>query len=257
MVTTLGLISILLVLIIVFQIGRANDMLGILRGEEQAMDRSNTVNAGMFLLFLVVFMVGTFWSTYAYSDLFIMDPVSEHGVWIKNVFFWTLVATVPVFVATHIALFWFAFKYKRRKGETGYYYPENNRLELVWTVIPSIVLILLVYEGMRNWYAITGPVPEDETALVVEATGQQFQWILRYSGDDNKLGDKSISYINSENPLGQDWTDSANKDDFIAEELHLPIGKRVMVKINSMDVLHSFALAHFYVKMDAVPGIPT
>ena len=63
--------------------------------------------------------------------------------------------------------------------------------------------------------------------------------------------------ISAENKLGQDWADDRNHDDFIADELHMQVGKPVLVKINSIDVLHSFFLPHFRVKMDAVPGIPT
>ena len=255
MITTLGLAAIILVLIILFQIANASDLLTALGDDDGSSDRNNKIQGTIFLVFLIVGMIGAFWSAFYYAPLYLPEPSSEHGMWIRRMFFWTLVATVPVFVGAHIALFYFSYKYKGEKGKKALYYPENHRLELLWTVIPAIVMIFLVYEGMRNWYKIFGPEPEE--TMIVETTAQQFAWTFRYAGDDNELGQKSVALISAENKLGQDWSDERNHDDFIADEMHLQVGKPVMVKINSIDVLHSFYLPHFRVKMDAVPGIPT
>lgn len=253
--TILGLIVIFLVLLIFFQIAKASELISVLKGEEKVAANTNKIHAVLFLLFLIFGLVGSVWSAFHYAPLFLPEPSSEHGVWLRTMFFWTLVATVPVFIVTHILLFGFSFKYQKKKGNIGYYYPHNNRLEMIWTIIPAIVLILLVYEGMRNWYKITGPAPQE--AMVVEATGQQFLWHIRYSGADNKLGKKHITKIEGSNTLGQDWADKNNHDDFFADEIHLPVGKPVVFKIGALDVLHSFYLPHFRVKMDAVPGVPT
>ncbi|OWY24194.1 cytochrome c oxidase subunit II [Sphingobacteriales bacterium UPWRP_1] len=252
--TFLGLSIIALVLVIVFQIAKANELVASLKGEEVVINR-NRINAMLFLLFLIFGMIGAVWSTFHYAPKFLPVPSSEHGVWLRNMFFWTLVATVPVFIVTHIALFIFTFQYKHDGTRSAYYFPGSNRLELIWTAIPAVVMILLVYEGMRSWYKITGPAPKE--AMVVEATGQQFFWTLRYGGADNKTGKKSVKLINGDNALGLDWEDKDNHDDFIADELHLKVNQPVLVKISAIDVLHSFYLPHFRVKMDAVPGIPT
>ncbi len=253
--TVLGIITIALVLIILFQISKASESIAILKDEEKAMEASNKVHAFLFMAFLIVGLIGSFYSAYWFKEAYLPFPSSEHGAWLRSMFQWTLVVTVPVFVITHIALFYFTFKYKKEKGRKSYYYSHNNKLELIWTVIPAIVMILLVYEGIRNWFKITGPAPTE--AIVVEATAQQFLWTIRYSGEDNELGVKNIRLIGPDNAVGQDWTDAANKDDFVANEIHLPIGKPVVFKLNALDVLHSFYLPHFRVKMDCVPGIPT
>lgn len=253
--TILGLFIIALVLLIVFQIARANELVASIRGEEAVMRSSNRFNAAMFLFFLIFGMIAAIWSTFHYAPKFLPVPSSEHGVWLRNMFFWTLVATVPVFFATHIALFVFSYQYKRDGSRKAFYFPGSNRLELIWTAIPAVVMILLVYEGMRNWYKITGPAPTEAT--VIEATGQQFFWTIRNGGADNKIGKKSVKLISGDNSLGLDWQDKDNQDDFISDELHLKVNQPVLVKISSIDVLHSFYLPHFRVKMDAVPGIPT
>jgi cytochrome c oxidase subunit 2 len=185
------------------------------------------------------------------------SPASIQGQWWENLFYWTLVATVPIFVITHVLLFGFAFKYRGRKGNKSFYYPHNNKLELIWTAIPSAVLVLLVYQGIQEWLKITGWAPTKDEAVVVEATGKQFMWDLRYAGTDNVLGKKAVKLISGDNSFGMDWKDPTSHDDFSATELHLPVDKQVLVKVNALDVLHCFALPHFVVKIDAVPGIPT
>jgi cytochrome c oxidase subunit 2 len=256
MLTTIfGLAAIALILIAIFQIAKANELAIALKDEVSVMRSNNKLHAVLWLVFLVGFLGLTYWSTVHYQHLFLPPASSVHGKWIENMFFWTMLATVPVFILTHIVLCWFAFKYKDDGKNKAYYYPGSNQLEIIWTAIPAIVMVFLVVEGMRNWYKITGPAPQD--ALVVEVTGKQFAWTIRYSGKDNQLGAKTVKLIGDNNELGQDWKDAKNADDFIANDIHLPVGKPVLFKINSIDVLHSFYLPHFKVKMDAVPGIPT
>ncbi|MBK8443391.1 MAG: cytochrome c oxidase subunit II [Sphingobacteriales bacterium] len=243
-------------MIILYQVARIHELVGDVRNdEEQSALDNNRLQATLFMVFLVVGMTAAIWSTFHYAPLYLPEPSSEHGMWIRNMFFWTLVATVPVFFITHILLFYYAYRYQGKSGKLGTYFPHSNKLELIWTSVPAVVMIALVAEGMHNWYKITAPAPAD--AVVVEVTGQQFKWDLRYAGKDGKLGQKKVRLINSDNPMGQVWEDKNNNDDFIANELHLPLGKPVLMKINALDVLHSFYLPHFRVKMDAVPGIPT
>jgi cytochrome c oxidase subunit 2 len=100
-------------------------------------------------------------------------------------------------------------------------------------------------------------VQEGSDYMEIEATGYQFAWHLRYPGPDGLLGTRDYKKITADNPLGQDWTDPKNHDDFHPDELWLPVNKQVRVRIMARDVLHNFYLPHFRVKMDAVPGLPT
>ena len=252
----LGLVIIMLVLFVIFQIAKASEAISILKGNEaSAREKNNRLHGVLFLIFMIIALPLSMWSAWYYSGWFLPAPASVHGVWIDNMFYWTSVACIPVFFLTHIALFVFSYMYSGKENGKAYYFPGSNKLELIWTAVPAFVMVLLVYSGISSWYKITGDAPKD--AMVIEATGQQFSWTLRYAGNDNKLGTKMIKLINSGNIFGQDWKDDANKDDFQADTLHLVLGKPVLVKINALDVLHSFFLPHFRVKMDAVPGIPT
>jgi len=261
MITTLGLIAVFLLLFILFQIARSNDLLSDLDNkktgdvERVATDKANSFNANMMLIFLFGFMFLTFWSAFYYAPRFLPEAATIHGQELRAMFQRTLWATVPVFVLCHILLFYFAWESRTRKGRFGRHFAHSTKLELIWTALPAIVMVVLVFDGIKTWNEITGPASDD--ALVIEATAKQFQWDFRYAGADNKLGNKDIRLITDDNVMGQDWNDKSNHDDFLQLEMHVPVNREVLVKINSLDVLHSFAIPHFRVKMDAVPGIPT
>jgi cytochrome c oxidase subunit 2 len=169
----------------------------------------------------------------------------------------TIIVTGIVFLLTQVLLFWFAFKYQYSEKRTSYFFPHNNKLELLWTVVPAIFLTVLVGFGLFYWFKITGDAPKD--SQIVEITGKQFNWMMRYPGKDNVLGRKNyrLTDASSGNALGVDWEDGASHDDIEASEMHLVVGKPVQLVINAQDVIHDVGLVHFRLKMDAVPGIPT
>ncbi|MFN5788430.1 MAG: cytochrome c oxidase subunit II, partial [Bacteroidota bacterium] len=184
-------------------------------------------------------------------------PASEHGSILDKMFNVTLFFTGIVFVITHILLFYFGWKYSAKKGRKALFIPHDNKLEIIWTAIPAVVMTFLVVGGLDAWNEVMADVSDDDKYLEIEATGFQFGWNLRYPGADGLIGEKNYKLISSENPLGQNWKDEKNLDDFLATELVLPVGQKVRVRITAQDVLHNFYLPHFRVKMDAIPGMPT
>jgi cytochrome c oxidase subunit 2 len=252
--------SVLIILIIV-QISRINNLTTKIRGEEEVQFQSNKFNAYLFLGFLVVFLVLVVWSAVYYKNWMLGYgphlPASAHGGELDYVFNLTLIFTGIVFIITHIALFFFAFKYRGKKGVKAVFLPHDNRLEILWTAIPAVVMCFLVVRGLVAWNKVMADVDETEEVMEIEATGAQFLWYLRYPGADGKLGTRNYKLITGTNPLGQDWTDDKNLDDFHPTDLVLPVNQKVRVRITSRDVLHNFYLPHFRLKMDAVPGMPT
>jgi len=257
MIGLLITLTVVLFFVVIFQVARTSELLGILKGEREGLptEDANRVNAGLWLLMLIIGLPASIWTAWVAKDKFLPESSSMHGSLIDNMFDTTLALTGVVFILTHIALFWFAYRYKEKKGKFGYYYPENNKLELAWTIIPAIVLTVLVVMGIEAWYKITGPAPEN--TMVVEATAQQFSWLVRYPGKDGKLGAREFELLSGENSLGINYEDKNSHDDFMPAEIHLPVNKPVMFKLGAKDVLHAFYLPHFRVKMDCVPGIPT
>lgn len=257
MVVTLSVICLLLIFLIVFQLSRTSELLNVLKDKGFNGEDSTNTNAILLMVFMIVGLIASVWSAFYYSDFFLSNsgPASEHGVWVDDMFNLTLFFTGIVFIVTQILTFYFAYKYRQRKENKAYFFPHNNKLELLWTAVPAVVLTILVTLGIENWSKITSPAPEN--SRVVEVTAQQFNWIVRYPGDDNQLGQREFEKISAENQLGINWDDKNSRDDFYTSEIHLVVGQPVLFKLGAKDVLHSFYLPHFRVKQDCVPGIPT
>ena len=189
------------------------------------------------------------------SDSFVQPLASKHGVETDFWFWVTMGVTCFVFIITQILLFGFSYKYQYDKDRKASFYPHNNKLELIWTAVPAVVLAFLVLTGWKIWTDITGPAPEE--AYEIEVFGYQYGWSFRYPGNDGKLGKYNYLKIDGTNQLGIELADKAAHDDFISNQLHIPKGKPVLLKIRARDVIHSVYMPHFRAQMNAVPGLPT
>ncbi len=261
MIALLAILSVILIAIVAVQIGKVSELATKIRGEEEVQLSINNREGTYLLVFMVLLLIFSFGSFFLYKNYMLgygpLKAASAHGPSLDRLFHTTLFFTGIVFVLTQIALFYFAYKYRARRGSKAVFISHNNKLEIVWTIIPAIVMTFLVIGGLDVWNEVMADVKEDEEFIELEATGYQFGWALRYPGADGKLGEKNYQLISGTNPLGQDWTDRKNLDDFQPTEIVLPVNKQVRVRITSQDVLHNFYLPHFRVKMDAVPGMPT
>ena len=260
--TALAIIGcILLVGLVIYQIARINEIIKRIKGEEKAFLQSNNNTAVAILVFGFLLLFLTIYTSYHYKNMMFgygpMLSASEHGTLIDKSMHIMLILIGIVYIITHILLFYFAYRYRYRKGKKAWYYPDNTKLEMVWTLTPFFVLAFLAIDGLMVWNKMMADIKPDEKHIEVEVTGMQFAWIVRYPGIDNILGTRDFKLTSGTNDLGQDWNDPKNWDDFKPDEIVLPKGKKVRIRILSRDVLHSFFLPHFRVKMDAVPGMPT
>lgn len=248
-----------MIFVVIFQIAKASEYVSVLKGEEKSRKQNNKINAFLLISFLVLGLAGVWYCNELYygKTLFPQGSASVEGEQIDLMLWITIGVTGLVFVITQVLLFYFSFKYQESEGRRAFYFPHNNKLELLWTTVPAIFLTILVAFGLKFWFKITADAPKD--AVVVEITGHQFGWDMRYPGKDGILGKKNYKLYNtpSGNTLGVDFEDPASHDDIRTTEMHLPVGKPVKLVINAQDVIHDVGLSHFRMKMDAVPGIPT
>ncbi|OEK09210.1 cytochrome C oxidase subunit II [Flavivirga aquatica] len=226
---------------------------------EVATDKDNTINGYLMMGFLAFIYIITIVCFVKWGDLPLMsNSASEHGSTIDNLMIISMVIIFIVQVITQFLLHYFAFKYKGEKGKKALFFADNNKLEAIWTIIPVIVLAGLIIYGLSTWINIMG-VDESDDPLVVELYAQQFNWKARYAGADNTLGKANVRLIDIDraNILGLDEADPNAQDDMITTELHLPVGKPVLFKMRSQDVLHSAYMPHFRAQMNCVPGMIT
>jgi cytochrome c oxidase subunit II len=249
---------VLMIFVVIFQIAKASEYVSVLKGEEKARKQNNKINAFLLITFLVLGLIGCWWCNDMFYNktLFVQGAASDHGEKIDLMLYITIGVTGAVFVLTQVLLFWFAFKYQENDERKAYYFPHNTKLELIWTTVPAIFLTVLVVFGLKYWFKMTGEAPKD--SVVVEITGHQFAWEMRYPGADKILGKKDYKLTKGANSLGVDFSDKASLDDIhVSGAMHIPVGKPVKLVINAQDVIHDVGLPHFRLKMDAVPGIPT
>lgn len=247
-----------LIFVVIFQIAKASEYVSVLKGEEKTRKQNNKINAFFLLGFLVFGLIGVWYCNELYygKTLFPQGSASVEGESLDKMFMITTAITGLVFVITQVFLFWFSYKYQEKDDRKAFYYPHNNKLELLWTTVPAIFLTVLVVFGLKYWFKITGEAPKD--AIVVEVTGHQFAWEFRYPGADKVLGKKNFKLTTAINNLGVDFNDPASLDDIhVSTTMHIPVGVPVKMVIGSQDVIHDVGLPHFRLKMDAVPGIPT
>ena len=233
------------------QVGSSNNQV--------ANDKDNTLNGYLMMGFLAFIYIITIWSMATLGDLpLLSNSASAHGPEIDNLMVISMVIIFIVQTVTQFLLHYFAFKYKGEKGKKALFFADNNMLEAIWTIIPVIVLAGLIIYGLFTWTSIMN-VSEDDDPLIVELYAQQFNWKARYGGADNTLGKANVRLIDIDraNVLGVDEADPNAQDDVITTELHLPVGRPVLFKMRSQDVLHSAYMPHFRAQMNCVPGMIT
>jgi cytochrome c oxidase subunit 2 len=254
-----ALVALVFVVLTVVVVTRLQDVLKSIKKEDavDAVPSGNRVNGIMFLVVLVAGGGAILWSYLDAREYFLPIASSVHGRRTDDLFWFSMgILTIP-FILVNFLIFFFSWKYQYKKGNKASFYPDNHKLELIWTIVPAIVMALLVFTGWKAWSDITSEAPSD--AEVIEITGKQFNWIARYGGvNDNKLGNYNFKLIDAQNEVGIDLSDENSFDDFQnPSELHIPANRPVLLKIRARDVLHSVFIPHMRVKMDAVPGMPT
>jgi cytochrome c oxidase subunit II len=169
------------------------------RREEDITNRDNRLNGNLLLAFMILSYVGFLYLVLKYGWTGRGDAASVHGVetdWLLNLNF--IIITL-VFLLTNTLLFYFAYKYVRKPGVKAFFYPHNNKLELLWTVVPAIVLAVIIILGLKTWNDVTADSSKE--AIQVELFSKQFDWTARYAGEDNKLGYFDYKLTTQENEL--------------------------------------------------------
>ena len=235
-----------------WQITRILDLRGVI-----ANDKDNSKQGKYALYFMVFLYAMMIYCLIAMNVLMLPEAASiegEHDDRLFNITFW-LIGIVQFLM--QFLIFYFTFKYRGNKSKKAKFYADSHKLELIWTVTPAIVLVVLIGYGLWQWNNVMDL--SDEDAVVIEVYSQQFRWEARYAGEDNMLGRGNVNYIdlNNLNTMGVDMSDVNAQDDKQVTVLYLPKGKKIHFKFRSQDVLHSAYMPHFRAQMNCVPGMVT
>ena len=234
------LLVVVLGLVAAVQLSKVYQLSIALRGkrEEDISEADNRLNGGAFLAFMAVFYASFIYLLMNYGS-YGTPPATEHGLAVDQLMNFNMAIIFTVFFIVNTLLFWFAAKYYYRVDRKARFFAHDNRLELVWTVIPSIVLAVIIAFGLRTWNQMTGDAAED--ALRVELYSKQFDWTARYPGNDGEFGLANYNLITPMNALGIVTADG------IAEAL-----EEIEGKIDKVEQEISYEKGHLLAEREAL-----
>ncbi|MBP8033121.1 MAG: cytochrome c oxidase subunit II [Bacteroidia bacterium] len=220
-------------------------------------DSDNSFNGKAMLVFGFAFIGFFFWQINRWSDNLLPEAASEHGLKVDALWNYNMWLVSLVFVVVNAFLFYFAYKYTGKKGAKATFFAHDNRLEMLWTIVPAVTLAFIIIFGLKYWNDITTK-SEDANKVTIELYAKQFDWTARYAGFDKTLGSTDYRQIDGGNDVGLDTLDATGYDDIIVKnEFHIPVGKEIEFKMRSRDVIHSAYMPHFRAQMNCVPGMVT
>lgn len=197
------LLVIVLAIIAIAQLTKVYDLSRNLRKskEEDISDSDNKLNANLMMLWMFVFFLSTIYLYVRYGN-YLPEAASVHGKevdWLMSVNLWGI--TIAFFIV-NAALFYVSWKFYYKKGRKVRFHLHDNKLEMIWTLIPGVSMAFIIIFGLITWNNITGPASPE--AIKVEIYSEQFKWTARYPGDDNEFGASNYNLIDAEtgNALG-------------------------------------------------------
>ena len=175
------------------------------------------------------------------------EQFSETGIeakWINNIILLPIITVISLFVL--VLLFWVMVRYRRNANPEPSKTTHNTFIEIIWTVIPVLILLVIAVPSISLLAKQFEPAPED--ALTIKVTG--YQWYWGYNYPDN--GDFEIIA----NMLPKEEAEARGEPFQLAVDnrMVIPVGKPVKLLITGADVIHSFAIPAAWFKLDAVPG---
>lgn len=195
------LLIVILAIIAIAQLTKVYDLSRSLRNsrEEEITPADNRLNANAWVIWMYVFFAGTIYLYTKYGD-YLPESASEHGVAMDRLMSVNIWMITIVFFIVNYLLFTFAKKYQYNPGRKAKFFTHDNRLEMLWTLIPGVTMAFIIVYGLITWNNITGPASPD--AMQIELYSKQFDWTARYPGDNKVFGAADFNLIGTTNALG-------------------------------------------------------
>jgi cytochrome c oxidase subunit 2 len=178
----------------------------------------------------------------------LQDPVTPIAEQIFDLHTYIMWICVVIFIGVFSVMFYSIFAHRKSKGHQAAQFHENTVVEVVWTIIPFLILLFMAFPATKTVLAMKDATAPDMT---VKVTGYQWKWGYTY------LDDGFGFYSNLKTPYAQIYGQEPKGDHYLLEvdnPLVVPAGKKVRVLITADDVIHSWSVPAFGVKQDAIPG---
>lgn len=182
---------------------------------------------------------------------------SQNGEDVDNLIIYVHWLMIALFIGWIIYFFYAVNRFRRSRqpkadyvGVTGH---ASTYLELA---IAGIEAVLLIFIAVPLWAKAVEKFPAAKDSTVIQVVAQQFAWNARYAGPDGEFGKQDMKLVRADNVFGVDPNDAKGKDDIqVLNEIHVPLGKPVILYVSSKDVIHSLKIIAMRVCQDAIPGL--
>ena len=194
-----------------------------------------------------------------FTKIFPLPPVaSAHGHEVDLLIYLIHLLMFVLFIGWAVYFIYVLYRFRQTKNPRADYHGlQGHTASYVEVAVAVIAAILLVGLSIPFWAKQVNAFPNRTDVLELRVVAEQFAWNIHYPGADGKFGKTDVKFFDKQaNPLGLDSTDPSSKDDIVTiNQMHVPIGRPVLIHLSSKDVIHSFSLNAMRVKQDAVPGM--
>jgi cytochrome c oxidase subunit 2 len=181
-----------------------------------------------------------------------VSEVGEQARWFHDALLMPIITVITLFVLA--LLLWIAARFNRRANPTPSKTTHNTTLEVIWTLVPVLILVFIAVPSIGLLQAQYN-LPEGET-ITVKITGNQWNWTYEYPDHGDILLVSNMLQEEGEQQEGARFRTDADGPRLLAadQRMVIPAGVNVRFLVTASDVLHSFAVPAFWTKIDAVPG---
>jgi len=165
-------------------------------------------------------------------DWWLPENVSTYGADIDSLFHLIYWITMITWVGVQVVMIAFLVMYRHRDGRRATYTHGNTTLEIVWTIIPTLIVVWLGIQSVETWNKIKIDLPESD--YHIQVTAKQFNWEMLYPGPDGEF--------------------ETDDDKMIENDLRVPVDTPIRLRLTSRDVIHSFFVPQLRLKQDMLPG---
>jgi cytochrome c oxidase subunit II len=188
----------------------------------------------------------------------LQEPTTPIATQIYSLHTYIMIVCVVIFVLVFGVMFYSIFKHRKSVGHKAAQFHESTTVELIWTLIPFLILMGLALPATKTVLAMKDTSNSD---ITIKAVGYQWKWGYEYIRGEGSLAGVSDGikfYSNLSTPMDQIYDKSVTKSDHYLLEvdnpLVVPVGKKVRILTTANDVIHAFWVPSFGVKQDAIPG---
>jgi cytochrome c oxidase subunit 2 len=189
----------------------------------------------------------------AVNQLNLHPPVTKIAEELHWLHWFMLIICTVVFVAVFGVMFYSIWKHRKSVGHKAATFHESVTVEIAWTVVPFIIVILMALPATK---AVVAMKDTSNSDLTIKATGYQWKWGYDYLKGEGE----GIGFLSALDPKQRAMSDSGKPpqtDDYLLKvdnPLVVPVGKKVRIITTANDVIHSWMVPAFGVKQDAIPG---